>query len=31
MAERLPHIVVNGGFDDLLGVPRKVKLNHPSY
>jgi hypothetical protein len=28
MAERLPHIVVNGSFGDRLGVPRQSQ-DHP--
>jgi len=31
MAERLPHIVVNGGFGDRPVFRGKVKLNHASY
>jgi hypothetical protein len=31
MAERLPHIVVNGGFGDRLVFRGKVKLNQASY
>jgi hypothetical protein len=31
MAERLPHIVVNGGFGDRQVFRGKVKLNHASY
>jgi hypothetical protein len=31
MAERLPHIVVNGGFGNRLAFRDKVKINHANY